>query len=202
MSDPFDSQKVENTEAKDPGSFASWPRESRDRLPPRIRRGHSRGWARSVARMTPPHCCGKRREEDDHTPTGDRVSREMPHEAAMLADASDNDDEPTTVFSTLFPDLLPKKVTPSPSFPPPPQPEGKHLTPTEPTELMKAEPVLDLAALEQQGAIQATSDDDDDDKRRKRRSPKTSRTRPRRKKPRSSTLPCRSWRAPSRPRRG
>jgi serine/threonine-protein kinase len=101
-------------------------------------------------------------DEDENTPTGDRVSREMPRDAAALVDASDHDDEPTTVFSTLFPDLLPKKVVPSPSFPPPPQAEGKNLSPVGPGELMKAEPVLDLAALEQQGAIQATSDDDDE----------------------------------------
>jgi hypothetical protein len=163
VSDPVDSQKVENTEAKDPGSFASWPKGvSRPPSAPDS--------PRTLTGMGPLGGKGDYAsllqdggEEEEDTPAGDRVSREMPRDAAALVDASDHDDEPTTVFSTLFPDLLPKKVTSSPSLPPPPKPEGKSLASVGPSELIKAEPVLDLAALEQQGAIQATSADDDDE---------------------------------------
>ncbi len=162
MSDPIDSQKVESKEAKEPGSFASWPKgvsqpPSAPDSPRTLTGMGPLGGKRDSAALL-----GEERDDEENTPTGDRVSREMPRDASTLVDASDHDDEPTTVFSTLFPDLVPKKVSPSPSIPPPPQPEGKHLASVGPSELMKAEPVLDLAALEQQGAIQATSDDDDD----------------------------------------
>lgn len=162
MTDTADPQKAETTDANDTGSFASWQKPvSLPATPgdaPRTLTGMGPLGAQADSAAALERRADADDEEDEDTGTGDRVSRELPRDmdAAKLVD-DDGDDEPTTVFSTLFPELVPKKVVPS--VPPPPQVEGKSLTMGTPSELVKAEPVLDLAALEQQGAITRTAVD-------------------------------------------
>ena len=135
MSDTVDPQEVENSGDSKPGTFSPW------------REGTSR-----PSKAEPP------RTLTGMGPLGSKASTST----ADLMDVGDDDDEPTRVFSTLFPDLVRKPSSASGSVPPPPS-EVKRPSQV-PMELVKSEPILDLAALEQQGAIQVTATEGEDDR--------------------------------------
>lgn len=163
MSDTVEpKQQVETTEAKDAGSFASLPTPlTRPGVQdtPRTLTGIAplRDQADSAAVLRLPQ------EDEEHTPTGtgDRVSGELTKldPAAALGDATDNDDEPTTVFSTLFPELSPKRVS-VPSVPPPPRPAaGSKVPPPLSATQSAAPPAFALAEAEEIAATEADSED-------------------------------------------
>ncbi len=162
MSDTVEPKQVETTEAKDAGSFASLQTPlTRPGVQdtPRTLTGIAplRDQADSAAVLRLPQ------EDEEHTPTGtgDRVSGELTKldPAAALGDATDNDDEPTTVFSTLFPELAPKRVS-VPSVPPPPRPAaGSKVPPPLSATQSAAPPPSAIAEAEEIAATEADSED-------------------------------------------
>ena len=162
MSDTVEPKQAENTEAKDAGSFA--PLQTPMTRPgvqdtPRTLTGMGPlgDKAESAAVLRLPE------EDEEHTPTGtgDRVSGELTKldPATALGDATDNDDEPTTVFSTLFPELAPKRVS-VPSVPPPPRPAAGSRVPPPPSATKSAAPPA--AAIRDAEEIAATETDSED----------------------------------------
>jgi hypothetical protein len=161
VSDTVEPNQVENTEAKDPGSFA--PLQTPLTRPgvqdtPRTLTGIAPlgDKAESAAVLRIPE------EDEEHTPTGtgDRVSGELPKldPATALGDATDNDDEPTTVFSTLFPELAPKRVS-VPSVPPPPRPAAGSKAPPRPSATPTAAPPAGSIEAAEIAAAEANSED-------------------------------------------
>jgi hypothetical protein len=162
VSDTVEPNQVENTEAKDAGSFS--PLQTPLTRPgvqdtPRTLTGIAPlgDKAESAALLRLPE------EDEEHTPTGtgDRVSGELPKldPATALGDATDNDDEPTTVFSTLFPELAPKRVS-VPSVPPPPRPAAGSKAPPKPSASQSAAPpARSIEEAEEIAAAEADSED-------------------------------------------